>query len=157
MDDLSVEAIVRLLGLEPHPEGGFYRETFRDAATGAGGRSASTAIYFLLPAGQVSRWHRVDAAEVWHWYGGAALELSIAAPAGSPLIVPLGPDLAAGQRPQAVVPKGHWQQARSLGDYTLAGCTVAPGFVFDGFEIAPAGFAPGEESQALILDRSRSA
>jgi predicted cupin superfamily sugar epimerase len=143
---LSAAEIVRLLGLAPHPEGGWYRETFRDAPADADGRAASTAIYFLLAAGQTSRWHRVDAAEVWHWYAGAALELSLAPDAATPpSVVRLGPDLAAGERPQSVVPAGHWQQARSLGDWTLCGCTVAPGFEFSGFEMAPPGFAPGRD------------
>ena len=136
---LSPEAIVRLLGLEPHPEGGHYRETFRDAATVDAGRAASTAIYFLLAAGEVSRWHRVDAAEVWHWHAGAPLAL---ADASGRRGIRLGCDLAAGERPQAVVPAGAWQQAASLGDWTLVGCTVAPGFQFSGFELAPPGFEP---------------
>jgi uncharacterized protein len=137
----SASEIIAALGLEPHPEGGFYRETFRDDGV-AGARAASTAIYFLLPHGVVSRWHRVDAAEVWHWYAGSALALSIAAPAGVCETLRLGNDLTNGERPQAVVPAGHWQQAESLGAWTLVGCTVAPGFSFDGFEIAAEGFDP---------------
>ena len=112
----------------PHPEGGYFRETFRDQA-GDGGRAASTAIYFLLAAGEVSRWHRIDAAEVWHWYAGEALELSMAPPESNASVVRLGSRLETGERPQAVVPPGHWQSARSLGAWTLAGCTVAPGFL----------------------------
>jgi uncharacterized protein len=143
---LSADEIARLLDLEPHPEGGRYRETFRDAATVASGvdaaRAASTAIYFLLRAGEVSRWHRVEAAEVWHWYAGAPLALTLAH-AGGRRDIRLGPDLAAGERPQGVVPAGAWQQAASLGDWTLVGCTVAPGFQFAGFELAPPGFEPG--------------
>jgi uncharacterized protein len=100
------------------------------------GRAASTAIYFLLRAGEVSRWHRVDAIEVWHWYAGAPLMLSIADDAGRRAIT-LGSDLAAGHRPQAVVPARTWQQAHSAGAWTLVGCTVAPGFEFAGFELAP--------------------
>lgn len=138
---LSATEVIRLLGLQPHPEGGHYRETFRDATTDASGRAASTAIYFLLAAGEISRWHRVDAAEAWHWHAGAPLALAIADPAGR-RIVRLGADLAAGERPQAVVPRGAWQQAESLGAWTLVGCTVAPGFRFEGFEIAPPGFEP---------------
>lgn len=134
--------IIALLDLEPHPEGGWYRETFRDAAA-PGQRAASTAIYFLLEAGVVSRWHRVDAAEAWHWYAGAPLDLSIATAEGERRGVVLGPDLAAGQRPQAVVPTMAWQQARSLGSFTLVGCTVAPGFQFSGFELAPEDWTPG--------------
>lgn len=145
MLDLSADHVVRLLGLAPHPEGGFYRETFRDTALVPGStRAASTAIYFLLPAGVVSRWHRVDAVEVWHWYRGAPLELSITPDAVTPpAIARLGSALEAGERPQAIVPTGYWQQARSLGAWTLVGCTVAPGFEFAGFEIAADDFAPG--------------
>jgi predicted cupin superfamily sugar epimerase len=143
---LSADEVVRLLDLAPHPEGGRYRETFRDTATVASGadsaRAASTAIYFLLRAGEVSRWHRVDAAEVWHWYAGAPLALTLA-DAKERRDIRLGPDLAAGERPQAVVPAGAWQQAASLGDWTLVGCTVAPGFQLAGFELAPPGFEPG--------------
>ncbi|MBL8564386.1 MAG: cupin domain-containing protein [Hyphomicrobiaceae bacterium] len=145
MNHLTADAVIALLELAPHPEGGFFRETFRDTATVVGtGRAASTAIYFLLPAGVVSRWHRVDATETWHWYAGAPLELSIAPTlGGAPEATRLGPDLAAGERPQGIVPAHHWQQARSLGDWTLVGCTVAPGFEFSGFEIKPDGWQPG--------------
>jgi predicted cupin superfamily sugar epimerase len=138
---MTVEEIVRCLDLKPHPEGGFYRETFRDSV-GPSGRAHSTAIYYLLRAGETSRWHRVDAAEVWHWYGGDPLELSIAGDAGLQRIV-LGPDLASGMRPQAVVPAQAWQSGRVLGAYALAGCTVAPGFEFSGFEIAKGDWTPG--------------
>ncbi len=158
---LTAEDVVNLLGLSPHPEGGFYRETFRDTASAKADvfhfaspearrsaspearRSASTAIYFLLPAGVVSRWHRVDAAEVWHWYAGASLRLSVAgdgAEEGTSIV--LGCNLVSGERPQAVVRAGQWQQAESLGDWTLVGCTVAPGFAFSGFEIAASGWSP---------------
>ena len=139
--DLAADDVIRLLELQPHPEGGHYRETFRDAAAGPSGRAHSTAIYFLLRAGEISRWHRVDAAEAWHWYAGAPLLLTVADAAGR-RDVRLGADLAAGERPQAVVPAHAWQQAQSLGDWTLVGCTVAPGFEFAGFELAPAGFEP---------------
>ena len=141
--DLSANDIIRLLGLEPHPEGGHYRETFRDAAAAGAGsnRAASTAIYFLLRAGEVSRWHKVDAAEVWHWYAGAPLLLGIVEN-GQRREARLGPELASGERPQAIVPAQAWQQAQSLGAWTLAGCTVAPGFDFSGFEVAPAGWQP---------------
>ncbi len=148
---MMADEIVTLLGLAPHPEGGAYRETFRDSVATDGravDRAASTAIYFLLRAGEVSRWHRVDAAEVWHWYAGAPLKLSMAGDAEAPCSagdvshVTLGMDLRAGDRPQAVVPAGHWQQACSLGAWTLVGCTVAPGFLFERFELAPAGFEP---------------
>lgn len=138
---MTADEVISLLDLAPHPEGGFYRETFRDPAP-VGGRANSTAIYFLLPQGVVSRWHRVDAAEVWHWYGGDPLELSMCAKGGSAVTIRLGADLARGDRPQAVVPADWWQQARSLGAYTLVGCTVAPGFRFESFSLAPAGFMP---------------
>jgi uncharacterized protein len=141
MSELSAADVIRLLDLKPHPEGGHYRETFRDAR-GDGGRAASTAIYFLLAEGEVSRWHRVDAAEVWHWHAGAPLALSMAPPNGAAVEIRLGADLAAGERPQGVVPPGHWQSAQSLGAWTLVGCTVAPGFLFEHFELAPDGFAP---------------
>jgi predicted cupin superfamily sugar epimerase len=139
--NLSADDVISLLGLAPHPEGGHFRETFRDSASVNGARAASTAIYFLLRAGEVSRWHRVDAAEVWHWYAGAPLDLGVSAGSGRHSIT-LGPDLAAGERPQAVVPVHAWQQARSLGAWTLVGCTVAPGFEFARFELAPPGFEP---------------
>jgi predicted cupin superfamily sugar epimerase len=141
MSNLSAADVIRLLGLKPHPEGGHFRETFRDERA-SGGRAASTAIYFLLAADEVSHWHRVDAAELWHWHAGAALELAVAPPGEPATRLRLGGDLAAGERPQAVVPALHWQSARSLGDWTLVGCTVAPGFEFAGFEHAPEGFEP---------------
>jgi predicted cupin superfamily sugar epimerase len=144
MPALSAADVINLLALKPHPEGGYFRESFRDQCTVAGGRAASTAIYFLLARGERSHWHRVDAAEVWHYYAGAPLMLEIAEHAGAPIKrVTLGPDLAAGERPQAVVSAGSWQAAVSLGDWTLVGCTVAPGFEFAGFELAPNDWAPG--------------
>lgn len=138
----GADDVIRLLDLQPHPEGGYFRETFRDARTDSEGRAASTAIYFLLQAGEVSRWHRVDAAEVWHWYAGAPLELSIAEEERVTAVLTLGSSLGDGQRPQAVVPPHHWQSARSLGAWTLVGCTVAPGFEFSRFELADATFRP---------------
>lgn len=140
---LTAAEVIGLLDLQPHPEGGRFRETLRDPRTFEG-RSVGTAIYFLLAAGEVSRWHRVDAAEIWHFHAGAPLELGIADPVERRVI--LGTDLVAGQRPQAIVPAGAWQQARSLGDWTLVGCTVAPGFEFDGFEMAPVGWSPPKET-----------
>lgn len=138
---MTADDIIHLLGLKPHPEGGHYRETFRDSPHSRDGRAASTAIYFLLRAGEVSRWHRVDAVEVWHWYAGAPLSLGIAE-GGRSHEIRLGTNLSAGERPQAVVPASAWQQAQSLGAWTLVGCTVAPGFEFAGFQIAPPGFDP---------------
>jgi predicted cupin superfamily sugar epimerase len=140
----DVESVIAELGLEPHPEGGYYVETWR-AAAGAGERAAGSAIYYLLRAGETSAWHRVDAAEVWHYYAGGPLELSIAA--GSGTEVPerhvLGPHLMDGQRPQVVVPAGYWQSATSLGGWTLVGCTVSPAFRFETFELAEPGWVPG--------------
>lgn len=131
------------LDLAPHPEGGWYRETFRDERRLPDGRAASTAIYFMLEAGQVSRWHRIDAAEVWHFYAGAGLEIAIAQAADvAPSLLRLGPGIDRGETPQIVVPSGAWQQARSLGGWTLVGCTVAPGFTFDKFELAAPDFDP---------------
>ena len=141
---LSAAEVVQLLRLQPHPEYGHYRETFRDLLAVAGGRAASTAIYFLLRAGERSRWHRVDAAEVWHWYAGAPLQLRIADGSAS-TSVRLGSDLAIGERPQAVVPARAWQNAESLGSWTLVGCTVAPGFEFAGFELAAQDFQPEQD------------
>jgi uncharacterized protein len=132
--------IIRLLGLKPHPEGGHYREMFKDAA-GPSGRAHSTAIYFLLRAGEQSLPHRIDAAEVWHFYRGAPLELTIQAGDGVAERLLLGPRVEAGERPQIVVPPHAWQAARPLGDYALVGCTVAPGFLFQTFEMAPEGAA----------------
>ena len=140
---LTAADIIRLLDLKPHPEGGHYCQTFRDPRTIDGKRAASTAIYFLLARGERSHWHRVDAVEVWHYHAGAPLALEIAATAKGPVErITLGGDLAAGERPQAVVPTHAWQAAQSLGDWTLVGCTVAPGFEFAGFELAPPGWAP---------------
>jgi hypothetical protein len=136
---LNADALIAQLKLQPHPEGGHFRETFKDTNSG---RAHSTAIYFLLKAGEASRWHRVDAAEVWHFYRGAPLELRI----GKAIHI-LGPEIEIGQQPQLVVPPGEWQAVRSLGDkalgdYTLVGCTVAPGFEFSKFEMAPDDFVP---------------
>ena len=141
--EMSASAIVEMLGMKRHPEGGWYAETLRDAAP-HGGRATSTAIYFLLEKGDLSAWHRVrDAVEVWHYHAGAPVELTLFEPAHGRVDHRLGPDLAAGERPQAIVPADWWQTARSLGDWTLLGCTVAPGFEFSSFELAPAGWEPG--------------
>lgn len=138
---MNADQIIAELGLVPHPEGGHFRETFRDSES-RDGRAHSTAIYFLLKAGEVSRWHRVDAVEIWHWHAGAPLLLATAPPSGPGTTQRLGPSVLEGERPQGVVAKGHWQQARSLGHWTLVGCTVAPGFEFTGFELAPEGLEP---------------
>lgn len=139
---LSADAIIRRLDLRPHPEGGHYRETFRDATSNPQGRAASSLIYFLLGAGDVSEWHRVDAVEVWHYYAGAPLVLTQSPNGHDASAAHLGPDLLAGQQPQIVVPAHHWQTATSLGAWTLVGCTVAPAFEFSGFELAPPGWRP---------------
>ncbi|HUZ33991.1 MAG TPA: cupin domain-containing protein [Xanthobacteraceae bacterium] len=141
MVPLTAAAVIRLLDLAPHPEGGHFRETFRDPRIVDGKRAASTAIYFLLARGERSHWHRVDAVETWHWYAGAPLELAIAQD-GRRERITLGADLAGGERPQAMVPAHAWQAAQSLGDWTLCGCTVAPGFDFAKFELAPKGWTP---------------
>jgi predicted cupin superfamily sugar epimerase len=133
--------IIARLELLPHPEGGHYRETFRDRNCDAQRRARSTAIYFLLARGERSHWHRIDAVEVWHYYAGSALCLRIADDRGQRTLR-LGPDLVAGEEPQAIVPARAWQSAESTGDWTLVGCTVAPGFDFAGFELAPKGWEP---------------
>jgi uncharacterized protein len=136
--------VIRLLDLKPHPEGGHFRETFRDTRQIEGGRAASTAVYFLLAAGERSHWHRIDAVEAWHWHAGAPLALETAVTDTGPITrTVLGPDLAAGERPQAIVPARAWQAAASLGAWTLIGCTVAPSFEFSTFELAPMGWNPG--------------
>jgi hypothetical protein len=137
---MQADDVIGILGLQPHPEGGHFRETFRDTRL-VEERSASTAIYYLLKRGERSHWHRIDAAEIWHWYAGAPLALRIADGAGEELLL-LGTDLPSGERPQAVVPAGAWQSAESLGEWTLVGCTVAPGFEFSAFELAPSGWSP---------------
>ena len=135
---MSADEIIAHLALAPHPEGGWYRQTW--AAENAGRpteRPSGTCIYFLLKAGESSHWHRVDAVEIWHYYAGAPLELRMAeTKAGPAQALTLGPDLMASQFPQLIVPLGHWQAARALGDWTLVGCTVSPGFQFSGFELA---------------------
>ena len=148
----SAEHLIEALGLQPHPEGGWYAETWRHDP-GDGSRGAGSAIYFLLRRGEVSRWHRVDAAEVWHHYEGAPLELRVSVVDGSHETVILGPDVPAGQRPQAVVPAGAWQSARSLGDHTLVGATVSPAFVFEGFELAPEGWEPASGTTPDLSSR----
>jgi len=139
---VSARDIIALLDLKPHPEGGHYRQTWIADAP-AGERASGTAIYFLLAEGQVSHWHRVDAAEIWHWYRGAPIELSVSEDGATVETLRLGPDLIAGERPQIIIAKGVWQSARSLGAWTLVGCTVSPGFQFSGFELAAPDWRPG--------------
>jgi hypothetical protein len=136
----SAASIITKLGLKPHPEGGHYRETFRDTRM-INGRPASTSIYFLLARGERSHWHRIDAVEVWHYYAGAPLKLEIV-DGSKEEIVRLGGQIHEGENPQVTVPARAWQAAESLGDWTLVGCTVAPGFSFDGFELAPQDWSP---------------
>lgn len=137
---LTAAQVIARLDLKPHPEGGHYRETFRDARI-IDGRAASTAIYFLLARGERSHWHRIDAVEMWHYYAGAPLILRVADGSGE-RTVRLGSDLAAGDQPQAIVPAHAWQAAETSGDWTLVGCTVAPGFEFSQFELAAPDWTP---------------
>ena len=135
MDHLSASEIVKLLDMQPHPEGGFYKETFRD--------DASTAIYYLLEAGDHSHWHRVHgSSEIWHHYAGGPLALTLSPNGHDAEAHRLGKNIDAGERPQLVVPAGWWQTAESLGHWTLVGCTVAPGFDFENFEMAPDDWRP---------------
>ncbi len=138
----NARAVIDALGLAPHPEGGWYKETWRAAAVD-GERAAGTAIYYLLEAGARSHWHRIDAAEIWHYYAGAPLRLSISTNGQTTEHLTLGGDISAGERPQLVVPVNAWQSAKSLGDFTLVGCTVSPGFMYEKFELAPKDWAPG--------------
>lgn len=140
--DMPAKEVIRILRLERHPEGGWYRETYRSDAI-AGGRPALSLIHFLLEAGDVSHWHRVDADESWHWHAGGPLVLTQSPDGVKASATTLGPSLRSGQRPHLVVPKGHWQAAESLGAWTLVSCTVAPAFSFEGFELAPAHWRPG--------------
>jgi uncharacterized protein len=139
---MTAEDVARRLDLKPHPEGGYYRETFRDERVDANGRAVSTAIYYLLGLGDVSEWHRVDATEVFHYYAGAPMVITVSANGHDAQARHLGPDIANGQAPQIVVPAGWWQTSTSLGAWTLVGCTVAPGFDFAGFEMAPPDWRP---------------
>ncbi len=146
---MTPEQIIKTLDMKPHPEGGWYAETWRGGACGGEsggadgdtGRPAGSAIYFLLEAGQHSRWHRIDAAEIWHWYAGSALSLRIHEN-GETRAVTLGPDLGAGQRPQQIVPPRAWQDARPLDGWVLVGCTVSPAFLFETFDLPPEGWSP---------------
>lgn len=137
---MSPEEIIKALGLRPHPEGGHYRETWRHDNGEA--RGAGTSIYFLLRAGERSHWHRVDAAEIWHFYSGAPLELLTYAEGAEVKRHVLGPNLASGEHPQLTVAPNEWQAACSLGEWTLVGCTVSPAFEFEHFEMAPEGWNP---------------
>ena len=140
-DERDGRALIAALDLAPHPEGGWYRETWRAVAP-EGERAAGTAIIFLLQAGQRSHWHRVDADEQWFWHAGAPLRLSIAPPDGSAQDLLLSADIKKGHLPQALVPADHWQAAEPLGGWTLLSCTVTPAFEFSGFTLAPPGWSP---------------
>ena len=142
MSDMTARQIIETLKMEPHPEGGWYVESFRDSNADDAGRSRGTAIYFLLEADQFSHWHRVDAAEVWLWHAGAPLALTLSPDGHDAEAKVLGPALAQGQRPQIVIPPNWWQTAASLGRFTLVSCTVSPGFEFSGFEMAPPDWRP---------------
>lgn len=136
---MTADEIIARLGLAPHPEGGHFRQTWVEETDAD--RPAGTCIYFLLKSGERSHWHRVDAAEIWHFYAGAPLVLSIAASVSGPAEDHrLGPALDRDETPQIIVPKDHWQSARTTGDWTLVGCTVSPGFRFEGFTLAQPGF-----------------
>ena len=132
---MTADEIIAHLNLRPHPEGGHYRQTW--VADAEGERPAGTSIYFLLKADERSHWHKVDAVEIWHYYAGAPLILSLSPTEKGPARTHhLGPDLQSGQLPQVIVPACHWQSARTTGDFTLIGCTVSPGFRFEGFTLA---------------------
>lgn len=135
--------VIRALGLQPHPEGGYFGEIYRDVSAD-GGRGVCTSIYFLLAAGQKSHWHKVDAVEVWHYHAGAPLALNVYGDDGRVVSTTLGANLSAGERPQGIVPANAWQSAESLGDWTLVGCTVSPAFQFEGFELAAPGWRPSQ-------------
>jgi len=143
MTDTAAEAVIAALDLAPHPEGGHFREVYRHAPPD-GGRGDCTSIYYLLRAGERSAWHRVrDAVEIWQFHAGDPLTLMVSEDGKSVATHLLGADLAAGARPQAVVPAGAWQSAKPRGDWTLVGCTVAPAFSFEAFEMAPDRWRPG--------------
>lgn len=137
----TAKEIITRLRMEPHPEGGWWAQSYREPDP-AGGRPLSTAIYYLLDVGETSSWHRLDGVEIWHWYAGAPLVLTMSANGHDAAAFRLGPDVLGGEQPQLVVPAGHWQTATSLGAWTLAGCTMAPGYHEAGFELAPPDWRP---------------
>lgn len=134
---MNAREIIEALEMQPHPEGGWFKETWRETSQP---RATGTAIYFLLEAGQRSHWHRVDSAEIWHWYAGAPLTVLVHE--DKTVAHPLGPDIPAGERPQVIVPAGAWQSTEAPKGWGLVGCTVSPGFEFDHFELAPPGWSP---------------
>ncbi len=143
---LQAKDVIEQFDLKRHPEGGWYRETFRDDEK-VDGRSLSTAIYYLLEAGDYSHWHRVDATEIWHYYAGSPMVITISPNGHDASAHRLGMNLHNHERPQIVVPKNHWQTAESLGSWTLVGCTVSPAFEFEGFEMAPDDWRPRPRSK----------
>jgi hypothetical protein len=144
LDGLTAEQVIQLLGMEKHREGGAFCETFRDHHVDHQGRPRATAIYYLLKEGEHSHWHTVDASEVWHHYAGAPMKLAVSVDGFGVERITLGRDLANGERPQGIVPAGAWQSASPVGGWSLVGCTVAPGFSFDGFDLAPKDWEPGQ-------------
>lgn len=142
MSTAEVKKLIETLGMQPHPEGGWYAETWRDTPAD-GSRGTITQIFYLLEVGDLSAWHRVtDATEIWHWHAGAPLALTLSSNGHDAEAHTMGGDVLAGQKPHVVVPANWWQTAESLGHWTLVGCTVAPAFEFSGFEMAPAGWRP---------------
>ncbi|MEM7056901.1 MAG: cupin domain-containing protein [Pseudomonadota bacterium] len=137
----SAKSIIRTLDLAPHPEGGWYKETWR-AEAGPEQRATGTAIYYLLEADQFSHWHRIDSTEIWHWYAGAPLSMTVSPNGHDAQSLHLGPEIGLAQRPQFIIPPNWWQTATTLGQWSLMGCTVSPGFEFDGFEMAPEDWRP---------------
>jgi adenosylhomocysteine nucleosidase len=146
----NAEDVIRILELKPHPEGGHYRETFRDDRRDSNDRAVSTAILFLLKAGEVSAWHRVDAAELWHYHAGAPIMLATKQDGQEVRFQHLGSNLTHGESPQIAIPAGQWQSACSLGPWTLVSCTVAPGFQFNTFEMAPPGWKPAADTALSV-------
>lgn len=144
--DMTGDDVIRILGLEPHPEGGHYREVYQHVPAD-GGRGSMNSIYFLLRAGERSHWHRLDASEIWSYHAGSPVTVSVWADDGRPIETHrLGNNLAAGERPQVMIPAGAWQTGRSLGDWSLVGCVVAPAFQFSGFELASRDWSPPEHA-----------
>ena len=137
---MTADQIIKFLQLQPHPEGGWYKQTWKSEDT-LSGRASGTSIYFLLKAGEISHWHKIDSVEIWHYYDGSPLILRIANEGNNEIATKiLGPNLAKSQSPQILVNKNLWQSAETTGDYTLVGCTVSPGFEFSKFTLAPKNF-----------------
>ena len=145
MENFSAESIIELLKLEVHPEGGFYRQTFKDTDSGSNGRSLSSVIYYLLKFDQVSHWHRVDATEVWFWHSGAPMVITISPNGCDAEALHLGANIQANQKPHVIVKKNYWQSAVSLGEWSLVSCMVSPAFEFNGFEMADENWFPSHK------------